>query len=299
MAVRTWIGTTSGDWGVTTNWVEGSVPVTGDAAYFKNNAVSVTAGLNQSAVTLASLTIDATYTGAIGTPSAYLQVGATALRIGDPSQSGTAGNGSGRIKIDLGSVQTTAVIVSTSTGTTDAGLQPVRLIGSHASNAITVLAGRVGIATTISSETATFAAVSLAGAGATVTLGSGVTLTTLRMANGVANVNGAFTTGYVDGGTLTVNGTGAVTTVYATAATVNLNSTGTITTLDVRAQATANLLNDFRARTVTTIKLGKDATLSYDPGIVTVTNPIQIIGATLDDVDIFTPSGLTVAVVKS
>jgi hypothetical protein len=47
---------------------------------------------------------------------------------------------------------------------------------------------------------------------------------------------------------------------------------------------------------VTTIKLYKGSTLKYDPAILTVTNPIQLLGCAMKDVSIIIPLNCTVAV---
>ena len=80
MAVKIWTGATDGDWSVAGNWSPSGVPASTDdviisAAY----TVSITAGLNQSAVTLNSLTVEEGYSGAIGSKSADLQIATDAL----------------------------------------------------------------------------------------------------------------------------------------------------------------------------------------------------------------------------
>ena len=68
MSVRTWVGTTSGAWATTTNWLESTVPVTGDDVFFYNNSVPVTSDLDQHTVTLSSLTFDSSYTAQLAMP---------------------------------------------------------------------------------------------------------------------------------------------------------------------------------------------------------------------------------------
>ena len=76
MAVRTWDGndaSTPYDWSVAGNWLEGSVPVSADDVILPAGAAKITAGLNQSAVTLSSLVAE-DYAEDIGTSAAYLQI---------------------------------------------------------------------------------------------------------------------------------------------------------------------------------------------------------------------------------
>lgn len=283
MATRTWIGTTSGDWSVTTNWVEGAVPVNGDDVVLRNNAVSISAGLGQSAVTLASLTIDSTYTGLIGlaSPLTYLQVGATVVTIGGVSGSSNPGDGSQRILLNLGSVLGTVTIYSSCTVSADSGLEPIRLLGSNASNKLYVLGGRVGVATTVSSETATLTEWDLAGQGI-LNLGAGCTLTTGNQMGGTASIRSAMTTLSQSAGTLTTSGSGAIATA-SIGGLAKLNSSGTITALNLYATGTADFTGNPAARTVTTFnhyRGGVLMRLGANPAHVTLTNQNEIQGGT-------------------
>lgn len=285
MATRTWIGTTSGDWAVTTNWQEGSVPIAGDDVVIKNNAVAITASLNQSAVTLASFTCDSTYTGTIGSSSAYLQVGATLVSIGAPSNSATAGTGSPRIKLDFGSVQTTITVYSTCATTSDAGLEPFRWKGTHASNKCYVVGGgRVGVATTLTSEVATLTEWDVTGSGAVLNLGPGCTLTTGYATAGNTTVNSTMTTLTVSpGATVTTQGTGAVTTANV-GGTLNSNSSGTITTCNLYAQGRADFSQNPASRAVTTLNHYKTGVLAFNPANpahLTLTTYNKLQGTTL------------------
>jgi hypothetical protein len=96
----------------------------------------------------------------------------------------------------------------------------------------------------------------------------------------------------------TVVGLDGITTAHI-AGTANFNSSGTITTLEILSSGSAIFSGDYRAKTVTTIKMYRGATLVYDPAVITITNPIQLIGCGISDVTITTPLGLTVAVVKT
>lgn len=224
MAKKIWIGTTN-DWGTAGNWSGSGVPANGDDVYFDSSvSQDVGAGLNQSAVTLASLNIAATFIGKIGTASAYLQVGATLLNIGAPSLSGTPSEGSQRIKIDLGSVQSAVVVFASNKTTADTGLEPIRIKGTHASNTLNVLGGRVGVATTSPSEVATIATVKVTGNTSFLNLSAGCTLTTITNNGGTVNVNSAATTITNISGNLKTGGTGLIGTFNADGGGVVLNN---------------------------------------------------------------------------
>lgn len=77
MATKTWVGTdatTPNDWSVSGNWTPSGVPVATDDVYFVSGAADVTAGLDQSAITLNTLTVGTKYTGNIGSSAAPLEV---------------------------------------------------------------------------------------------------------------------------------------------------------------------------------------------------------------------------------
>lgn len=299
MAKKLWVGGDGSginDWSVAANWSPSGVPADGDDVYLRNSSVGITASLDQSAVTLASLTIDMTFTGAVGTASAYLQIGASAFRCGDPSLSASSGSGSGRIKIDFGSVQTAATVVNTSNASTDSGLEPVRLIGTHASNALTVLSGRVGIGTTLAGEVATFAIVNIAGKNAILTLAAGCTLTTINQSDGILNLLAAATTVNQSGGTLTTSGIGAIATANI-GGTANLNSSGMITTVNVQKGGYANLSGSPTARTITNCSLYNGAKLNASNGnplSITFTNGVDLVQCGFPDVTLDFGDNLTV-----
>ena len=82
MAVKIWTGATDGDWSVAGNWSPSGVPASADDVILSASyVVSITAGLNQSAVTLNSLTVEQGYSGAIGSKAADLQIATDALTL--------------------------------------------------------------------------------------------------------------------------------------------------------------------------------------------------------------------------
>lgn len=257
-------------WDVAANWVGGVVPVNADDVYLQNSSSSILYGLDQSAVTLTSLTIDSTFTGFVGLPKysgsgstayleyrdTYLKVGATTMNVGVGGGQATSGAGSGRIKINAGTVQYTANVLSTGSPA-DQGLPALTLKGTHASNAINLQQGRVGVAIE-AGDTSTLAAIKLGyltspATDANLVLGSGVTLSscTVTQDGGTLEVASNLSTINQYGGTLTVLKAATVTTLNVQTGTCYYQSSGTITTATVGAAGELDFSRDPRARTIT------------------------------------------------
>lgn len=299
MASPSWLGTTSTNWDVDANWTPGTKPADTDTAIFNYLAQARVAGSDQSTIELAALRIDSTYTYTFGDNGTPLIVDATLVDIGLPSGSSTAGTHSGRINLKLPDVASTITVHGTKTSSEDTGKEPVRIwTGANANKLYVKGSSRVGIATDLVTNTAQFSEIACLSTQAYVNVASGTTLTKWRQTAGTGNLYCAMTTLQQDGGIVSTFGSGAITTANVRGV-ANLNSTGTITALNVQSGGHANLLDTAAARTVTTITLVKGAKLSFDPNVITVTNPIVLSQCNIEDVTINTPSGLTVAVVKT
>jgi hypothetical protein len=293
------------DLNLATNWSGAAVPGAADDVYFQDCDIDCLYNLGAlSAVTLTSLNILASYTGKIGLPpftgdyyeyrATYLAVGATTINIGDGP-----GSGSGRLKINTGSVQTTVNVRGTASAFDGTGVYSLLWKGTHASNVVNVTRGNVGVAI-YPGETATILTLRVGyqtnqDGDSTVYCGSGVTLTTINQEGGTLEINSGCTTVTKTGGTLTIN-SGNVTTLTNDAGTVYYKGTGTITTLNVGSGAKADFSQDMRARTVTTCNLYEGGEI-YDPfGTVTFTNGIVLIRCGLPDVKINVGNNRTVAI---
>jgi len=286
------------DWSTAANWSGGAVPVNGDDVVIENSAVSIYYGLAQSAVTLASLVIESSYTGAIGLPpdnandyveyrDQYLAIGATVLKIL---------GGTGQVNIDVGSAQTAATITSAARSNTT-GLPAILLKGTHVGNTVTVTKGDVGVAVK-AAETATAATLavgydaSLAG-DATVVCGSGVTLTTINQSGGSLTIESNATTINQTEGTLHVTGAGAVTTLNLDGGTCYYKSTGTCTTANVGNGGVLDFRRNPSARTVTNCTVNYGAAV-YDPAkTVTWTNGLDLYRCSVDEITLDVGSHLT------
>lgn len=243
-------------WDNIRNWDTGAVPVSTDDVFFDNSNISVLYGLAQSAVTLTSLNIAASYTGEIGLPKVnsdsteyveyradYLAISATTLNIG----LGT-GSGSSRIKINLGTAQAAINVFSTGSSA-EANLPTVLLKGTHVSNVLNARGNSsIGIAV-FGGEVATIATVDVSGTGK-ITFGAGVTLTTITVNGFTVSINSACTTLSMFGGNVTVEA-GAMTTANCHGGSLVYNSTGTLGTATVADQGFLDFSQDPRTKTVT------------------------------------------------
>lgn len=179
-------------WSAANNWSDATVPVNSDIAII-DGATSLRYGLDQSAVTVAELRITRRFTGYLGLPKRnavgyaeyfddYLKIGATLLNIGVGS-----GTGSGRIKINLGSVASTIVVDGTG-NPIEKDVPSCCLVGTSSSNALTVNGGSVGVG--VFGETSSLAGGVVLNSG-TLFIGKNVTLGPITRNGGTLVVAGA------------------------------------------------------------------------------------------------------------
>jgi hypothetical protein len=270
----------SQDWSAAANWSTGSVPVATDNVYLDGRAGNaITRGLNQSSITLASFIIDEAMAYAVGTIANKLRISATKADIGRPATGGSTTQMSALINLDFGSNVCTGIIYrSNNIGTS--GQPAIQIKGTHASNAFTVMGNAiVGFGTNTRGEATTVATLTVKDT-AIVTVGSGVTLTTVNPEGGKVLLNCAATTIAYGKGTVETAGTGAITTVNVGGKFIG-NSTGTITTLVAAGTGFADFTQSTAARTVTTGKVdGEKASISVDNGVplsITFTNAVQLL----------------------
>lgn len=281
------------DWGLAGNWFTNAVPVDGDNVVIDARATDdLLYSMNQSSVDLTTLDVYMSYVNQLGDTTNPLRISATTCQIGLPVGDGSSPSGPTFVNLDFGSVNnTTKVYNGRKTGIN--GLLPINLKGSHSANILHVYGGVVGVATARPGDTATFVTVKVDGG--KCVLSSGVTTSTVTQIGGELVQGCACTTLTQDAGTLETNGSGAITTATING-TAYLESSGTITTLEVRSSGNVDMTGSKVARTVTTLQMHKGSTLAYDPAVVTITNPIQLLDCTLQDVTIKVPPGRTVVV---
>ena len=280
------------DWSDANNWSEGTVPgaVAGEDTFVEDSSVDILYGLDQSgaANTLTSLRVQRTFTGVIGWNGAtglvgdYLQVKATKAFIGEHFSPGIA-NGSGRIKLDFGSTQT-SVAVDFMASSTDSPKPAFRMLADNAlTDIIDIKQGSVGIAfdtgeaSTVGDVQISFNTNRLADS--TLEIGNGTTIDNLKCLGGESFLETLSTTSDVtlvtsEAGTLTISGTGAVTTLAVDGGIVKPVSSGLITTCTI-SSGTVDFTASSETRNVTTLTIEGPGILQYDKEIVTIANKVE------------------------
>ena len=272
-------------WDTAGNWSTGTVPVNGDNVYIRDSSADILYGLNQSAVTLALLDVDSTFSGKIGLPDlkssfggtvsyaeyrpTYLAIGATAVNIGRGQ-----GAGSSRIRLNTGAVQTTLRVYGTASPTTTGGVA-FDWLGTHVSNALVAARGSIGVAAK-PGTTAVLASAKIGSQGSAVSdvqllFGDGCTLTALVMTGGTVEVRNGVSTVVMTDGQLTISGTAGVSTsLEADGGLVNYDTTGTLASYTGGTESVIDFSRIAVARTVTAASLNAKAGWK-DPGkVVTV-----------------------------
>jgi hypothetical protein len=264
-------------WSDADNWTGATVPVNGDDVII-DRALPILYGLDQSAVTLATLTVLGTFSGpdaVIGLPrwnlagyaeyrDDHLKIGATSVRIGVGD-----GSGSGRIKINFGSVQMTTEVQKTGQPLETDGTPAVLLQGTHASNAADVQAGSVGFG--FFAEATTLLTLRTA-AQANVICGTGCTLGTLT-GEGQLRVNSNVTTMNQNGGTWTISEAATIGTLnQKNGATLKHRSSGTISTANIGGLVDCS--DDASARTITTATINARGRIVDPNQTITYTNAV-------------------------
>lgn len=267
----------------TGNFSDGVLPDGTDDVYIKG--ATVLTGLDQStAGTQTSLHITQSRVGtnpADGYAPTYFGVRASAIDIG--YNNGVAAvTQSAPVLIDAGDVATVITVHNTGIdGTVGKSAEPgVRLLAASASTNILVRKGQVAVAPG-AGETSTVGTITVGytkqkATDSDVTIGDGVTLTTLNQLGGDVVMRCAATTATQEAGTLRTEGAGAIATLNVKGGVCTSNSTGTITAANVTGGGILDLTKSTAARTITTLKIGAGAKVLYDPSVVTITNKVEM-----------------------
>jgi len=255
MAVKIWTGATDGDWSVAGNWSPSGVPASADDVILSASyVVSITAGLNQSAVTLNSLTVEQGYSGAIGSKAADLQIATDALTF----------EGSGVAYINLGSNAVDPVINGTATYST--GSSGLYLTGTGIGT-ITCAGGGVSIGRPGTTSTVT----EIRGVAGDVHVGIGGTVTSSFNFGATVVFDATHTTLQIDDGRTVLKQSATVTTAHLDGGIFQLDSACTITTVNLNSggELRASAGSD---KTITTLNIATDSVLQYYPSNTTISN---------------------------
>jgi hypothetical protein len=272
-------------WGVAANWKEGSAPATGDDVTI-DEGPSILYGLDQSAVTLASLTVTPNFPQAseIGLPrntspqnpdQGYPEYRPQRLKIGVTVA--TVDTVSGRVRLDLDTDASTVTVDGTGTAVAP-GEWPLDLVGVNTATAVRVNRGTVGLAAN-AGDAMTVGTLKVAyrtqrDGDAVVELGVGLTVgTSVEQSGGAVTLRTAVPTYTKEGGTLLREGSGALTTMLNRIGEFQDAGTGTITAL---TQGGTYRRTGLAALTVTDCTL-LGGSVTRDPlGVVAWTNPVQL-----------------------
>jgi hypothetical protein len=264
------------------NWSNAAVPAT-DNVYLDAGAGNVPLKWNLdalSAVTVTSLNVFSGFTADAGLPKLntdaqqyteyrpdYWVISFTTLNFGDFA----GGSGSGRFKLDGGSVQSAINVYGTGSPS-ETGLPALIWKGTHNSNAVRIEGGSFGAAV-FGGEAATIATLTVTGG--SCLCGPGCTLTTIGLGGG-----GALDTSSAVGGTATVDGgswthrAGTLTALVLNRGTVELRNGAalTITDLTIGPEGVLDLTNAVGAVTVTNTAVLKPGATIIDPNNKLATN---------------------------
>jgi len=277
------VTTSSGpnDWNVAANWSGAAVPVDADDVWIQDTSVDILYGIDQNAVTLASLNITASYSGKIGLPyydtsgddpyaeyrERYLKIGTSVLNIGDKS-----GDFSGQVLLDLESVETAITMYGTDTSSQDNRFGAVEIINSGANSTLDMLGGSLDVAPR-DDDTATIATIRQSGG--SLRCSSGCTLATVTQTAGSFICAANLTTYTQRAGRSIIDGTATVGTFNLYGGTCLYRSNGTITTLNLDFDGPQlSFAADNRSRTVTDCNL-KAGGIRDPNETVTWTNGVQ------------------------
>jgi hypothetical protein len=307
LAVKWWLGTTSGNFGTAANWSDAAAPVNSDTLIFDyrgNAGNDVNAGL---ATVLTGLTIyvDKSFTNDIGvlnaTTATYLVIDGGTVHIGAQSGQGSS-SGSSLVMINTGTTAATFNVYDSASTSSSTYYPPILIKGTVLT--VNQFGGSVGIAALQAvaagtAETATLVAGKVTkGAGSidpSLFLGAGVTTTALYQSAGTVYSRSNQTQTLVEktGGTYRYDGTGAHTTLTNYGGVVYAEGTGTITNLKNGGEM--NFSRDPRAKTITNTEIYEGAIMDLRTGAptgtpysVTFTNGIDLIRCGLADVTIRT-----------
>jgi hypothetical protein len=241
-----------------------SIPTAADNVRIPRGSGTITSGLAQSAVAVNAFIVELGYSAAIGSAAGYLQI--------DPDS--FSFESTGAAYIDLGTAAIDAEIRGTASAST--GYRGLYLKGT-ALDVLNIMSGSVGLAAQ-AGEVSTVDNIKINGTGASLWLGSGVTVSTgadlflgtLKSASTIPTTN-------LYGGTLEATLAAALTAVNLKGGTLYHNGSGTLGTLNCYA-GIADWTRSGTERTVTTINCykGGSYTLRINRPSVTYTNDFTL-----------------------
>lgn len=233
---------------------------------FSADSASITdaTGLDQSGVAIGDFIVEEGYQGSIGSADiGYLYI--------DPDKFEFSGGGSSASYINIMGAAISAKVYKTASG--ELGARGLYLRGT-AIAVLDVIGGQVGLAVK-PGETSTATTARVMSQGASLWLGSGVTLTNLHIYGGSARVRCSVTTTILYGGTIVNEEASALTTLTQKAGTFIYQASGTIGTHNFYGGVFDEMQSGL-ARTVSTRNLfAGSGTINRNKEAVTVTSLVE------------------------
>lgn len=282
-----------------------SLPASGDTLTFENNSNSALYGLTAlSAVTLAALHVNQSFTGQIGLPQVnaggyveyrprYMQLDGGTWDVGLGN-----GSGSGKIQLDFGASANHLGTVFNSGSSTEKNIPAILILGSYSANVLSVFKGSVGVAV-FAGEAAALTTLNMAYVNsvpgdAIVQCGAGAIVTTVNQAGGQLSLayNVAAITQYA--GTVTVTGATAISGTATIGGTLVDQSSGNIGTVTLLPKGVYDRSQSLKTKTITNLNMNAGAVYNDPYGVVTVINRMTPVGCSLSQLTINLPLGHTV-----
>jgi len=277
------------------NWASGSVPSSSDDVVLRNSDVSIKYGLDWSAINIASLTIEASFTGDVGLPaknaSGYPEYRSRYWKLTDGTGSMTLivgrgdGQGSSRINIDANAETIVGTIYATNRPQV-AGDRALDLKNTDSSSTLIVYAGSVGLTCDSSGAAASLSVLrsSQASQQPDVLIAAGVTVTSVKNIGGHVTNYGTMTTVDTQESGITDNYNAAPTVKVASRGLVNwLSSAGIGTKLYVYQNGSIDFGRHSGTKTVAAVDLYAGGSIIDSLGIVTYTTGIVLVGGKVGD----------------
>lgn len=294
MATDTWIGTTDGKFiAVDANWFSGTAIAAGDAVLIpKTAAQNINDSLDADAVTLVGFEVESGCSITIGTYTAAGLIVPLEITLKHSTTEYDATlAGSGESFIQFTSYENIYIKEAPSASSSNYGLNlTCPLAGTGAGNVvITATTGSVGLA---ANPDEVFGAEAISIAGATVTLGSGVSsedstaLPLLTVEGGTVINRAAADVINLTDSTFT-HESGAIGMLNVKGGTAVIAGAVTIGTANVEAGTTLDMTGDLQAKTLTAVHMHMGSTLDIRGGHVTVT-AVHLDGCAIQDVNIQT-----------
>jgi hypothetical protein len=294
-------------WNVAANWSGASLPSASDDLVFEDSAVSVLYGLTDT-TNYGSLTLKASYTGAIGLPATnangYPEYRTRFLTLGNGS--GTlvvtigegVGIGASRVLLDLNDGTGTVTVHQTSANTLEG--YPVQIHGLDSSSAVRVYGGSVQLGDPSSAAVSTLDIIERPASRArpVVSVASTVTVTTILCSGGELYLESSATSLTArDGAIVTVQKAAAIPTVkVGSRARLNWESSAGISTkLTAEPGGIADFGRVATTKTIAAADIHPGGTILDPLDKITWTAGVVLVGARLADVTLDLGFGVTVS----